>query len=43
MTTGALEDAQKMNGEEDARSRGLLRIAKRRVVFAMVINVQFRD
>ena len=43
MTTGSLANAKKGNCKEDARGPGLLRIAKRRAVFAQVINAQFRD
>ena len=38
MTTGSLKDATDWICEENVGRRGLLKIAKRRVVFAKVIN-----
>ena len=38
MTFGILKDAQKRKGKNNAIEEGLLNIAKRRVIRAMVIN-----
>ena len=38
MITGSLKDAIERNREENVGRRGLLKIAKRRVVFAQVTN-----